>query len=102
VSKGFIAGTKNIGVAHNGSLQNWVVVPGRLQRQAKSPVARPQRPRFQKHAALFYGFFRKGPSGLNVRVGHHTPNLNQNRWRKDKHIRPRYDGQKKIAGESLR
>jgi len=44
----------------------------------------------------------KGPSRLNVRVGQHTLNLDQNGRRKDKHMRPRYDVQKKIAGKSLR
>jgi hypothetical protein len=100
--KGSVASAKNIGAAHNGGLQNRVIVRvtdngWRNFRQLHQSASR-----FQKNKVLFYGFSRQGPSGLNVRVSQNTLYLGQNSGRKDKHMRSRYDGQKKIAGESSR
>ena len=102
VSKRFVAGAKNIGAAQDGGLQNRVVVRvaynGRRNFRQLHQYAR----RFQKDKLLFYGFFRQGPSGLNVRISQHPLNFDQNGRREDKHVRSRYDGQKKVPGKPQR
>jgi hypothetical protein len=62
----------------------------------KRPAASP------KNDILLYSFTLQRPPGLNVRVGQHALHLGQNGRRKDQHMRPRYDGQKKIACKPVR
>ena len=102
VSKGFIAGAKNIGAANNGGLQNRIVVRVAYNGRRNVGQLHQNAGRFQKNKVLFNGFSREGPTGMNVRVGQHALKLDQNRRRKDKYMRSRYDCQKEIAGKPLR
>jgi hypothetical protein len=101
VPKGFIAGAKNIGPAHDGGLQDRIVV--RVADDGWNNIRNlgQDAGRFQKSQVLLYGFFRQGPSGLNPRVAHHTLNLHQNGRREDKHMGSRDYSQEKIAGKAL-
>lgn len=101
MSKGFIAGAKNIDVAGNGGLQDRVVVRVTDNGCRNLRWLRQNAGRLQESKVLSYGSFRQWPSSLNVRVGQDTLHLDQNGRRKDKHMRSRYDGHKQIAGKTL-